>query len=109
MYAREVRAGSPPGAVRSMRKDAGCDHRGPVPADCHPEFPEHHSLLIYISSLPQPCTAVFVFSMAAEPSHYLAVLKASYDYEPQADAADEMAIKEDQLLFLLERTDSEYD
>ena len=44
MYAREVRAGSPPGAVRSMRKDAGCDHRGPVPADCHPQFPEHHSL-----------------------------------------------------------------
>ncbi|KAM5540360.1 hypothetical protein V8D89_005818 [Ganoderma adspersum] len=46
--------------------------------------------------------------MAAEPSHYLAVLKASYDYEPQADAADEMAIKEGQLLFLLERTDSEW-
>ncbi|KAI1789509.1 hypothetical protein LXA43DRAFT_576611 [Ganoderma leucocontextum] len=46
--------------------------------------------------------------MAAEHSHYLAVLKASYDYEPQADAADEIAIKEDQLLFLLERTDSEW-
>ena len=47
--------------------------------------------------------------MATEPSHYLAVLKASYDYEPQADAADEIAIKGDQLLFLLERTDEECD
>ena len=47
--------------------------------------------------------------MAAEPDKYLAVLKASYDYEPQADAEDEIAIKENQLLFLLERTDSEYD
>lgn len=36
---------------------------------------------------------------------YLAVLKASYDYEPQSD--DEVALKEDQLLFLLERTDEE--
>ena len=36
---------------------------------------------------------------------YLAVLKASYDYVPQSD--DEVAVKEDQLLFLLERTDDE--
>jgi hypothetical protein len=37
---------------------------------------------------------------------YLAVLKAAYDYEPQGD--DEIAIKENQLVFLLERTDEEY-
>jgi actin cytoskeleton-regulatory complex protein SLA1 len=41
--------------------------------------------------------------MASE--EYLAVLKASYDYEPQSD--DEIAIKEGQLLFLLERVDDE--
>ena len=50
-----------------------------------------------------------VLHMAAEPDKYLAVLKASYDYEPQADAEDEIAIKENQLLFLLERTDEECD
>jgi actin cytoskeleton-regulatory complex protein SLA1 len=45
--------------------------------------------------------------MATEDSEeYLAVLKASYDYEPQSD--EEIAIKEDQLLFLLHRTDQEY-
>jgi actin cytoskeleton-regulatory complex protein SLA1 len=39
-------------------------------------------------------------------SNYLAVLKALYDYEtPQSD--DELAIKEDQLLFLLEKVDEE--
>lgn len=37
--------------------------------------------------------------------HYLAILKASYDYEPQSE--DEVAIKEDQLLFLLDKTDDE--
>ncbi|KAF5393631.1 hypothetical protein D9757_000051 [Collybiopsis confluens] len=37
---------------------------------------------------------------------YLAVLKASYDYEPQSD--DEIAIKENQLLFLKERTDEDW-
>ena len=36
---------------------------------------------------------------------YLQVLKASYDYDPQSE--DEIAIKEDQLLFLIERTDDE--
>jgi actin cytoskeleton-regulatory complex protein SLA1 len=36
---------------------------------------------------------------------YLAVLKASYDYSPQSD--DEIEVKEDQLLFLLERVDEE--
>ncbi|KAI0698514.1 hypothetical protein C8T65DRAFT_10646 [Cerioporus squamosus] len=46
--------------------------------------------------------------MAAEPDKYLAVLRASYDYEPQADAEDEIAIKENQLLFLLERTDEDW-
>jgi hypothetical protein len=43
--------------------------------------------------------------MATESEDYLAVLKASYDYEPNGE--DEIAIKEDQLLFLLERTDEE--
>jgi hypothetical protein len=43
--------------------------------------------------------------MAPSPTHYLAVLKASYDYEPQSN--DEIAIKEDQILLLLERTDEE--
>lgn len=47
--------------------------------------------------------------MAASQDKYLAVLKASYDYEPQAGAEDEIAIKENQLLFLLERTDEECD
>ncbi|KAF8655285.1 hypothetical protein AX16_003184 [Volvariella volvacea WC 439] len=40
------------------------------------------------------------------PEHYLAILKASYDYQPQSD--DEIAIKEDQLLFLKERTDDDW-
>ncbi len=47
--------------------------------------------------------------MAVEQDTYLAVLKASYDYDPAADAEDEIAIKENQLLFLLERTDEECD
>ncbi|RDX55445.1 hypothetical protein OH76DRAFT_1396833 [Lentinus brumalis] len=46
--------------------------------------------------------------MSAEPDKYLAVLRASYDYEPQADAVDEIALKENQLLFLLERTDEDW-
>ncbi|KAF9569078.1 hypothetical protein CPC08DRAFT_678791 [Agrocybe pediades] len=41
-----------------------------------------------------------------DPSHYLAVLKASYDYEPQSD--DEVAIKEDQLLLLVEKVDEDW-
>jgi hypothetical protein len=36
---------------------------------------------------------------------YLGVLKAAYDYEPQG--ADEIAVRENALLFLLERTDDE--
>lgn len=43
--------------------------------------------------------------MSAEQEEYLAVLKASYDYEPQSE--DEIEIKEDQLLLLIERTDDE--
>jgi hypothetical protein len=43
--------------------------------------------------------------MASEQEEYLAVLKASYDYEPQSE--DEIPMKEDQVLFLLERTDEE--
>ncbi|OCH90954.1 hypothetical protein OBBRIDRAFT_776007 [Obba rivulosa] len=46
--------------------------------------------------------------MAAEPETYLAVLKASYDYEPQPDAEEELAVKENQLLFLLERVDEDW-
>ena len=36
---------------------------------------------------------------------YLAVLKASYDYAPQS--TDEIEVKEDQLLLLVEKTDDE--
>lgn len=43
----------------------------------------------------------------ADSETYLAVLKASYDYEPQPDSEDELAIKEGQVLLLLERTDDE--
>ncbi|KAJ4482744.1 hypothetical protein C8R41DRAFT_922118 [Lentinula lateritia] len=42
----------------------------------------------------------------AEPEEYLAVLKASYDYEPQSD--DEISIKENQILFLKERLDEDW-
>ena len=40
-----------------------------------------------------------------DPEMYLAILKASYNYEPQSE--DEIAINEDQLLFLIERVDEE--
>lgn len=43
--------------------------------------------------------------MAQSGEEYLAVLKASYDYEPQSE--DEIAIKENQIVFLLEKTDDE--
>jgi actin cytoskeleton-regulatory complex protein SLA1 len=43
--------------------------------------------------------------MATEAEEYLAVLKASYDYDPQSE--DEIAMQENQLLFLLERVDDE--
>lgn len=43
--------------------------------------------------------------MAAESEEYLAVLKASYDYEPQSE--DEIAMKEGQMLFLKEKVDEE--
>lgn len=43
--------------------------------------------------------------MAQSGEEYLAVLKASYDYEPQSE--DEIAIKENQIAFLLEKTDDE--
>ena len=43
--------------------------------------------------------------MGTDAHSYLAVLKASYDYAPQSD--DEIAIREDQLLLLVERTDDE--
>lgn len=41
----------------------------------------------------------------ANSEEYLAVLKASYEYEPQSE--DEIAVKENQILFLKERTDEE--
>ncbi|KAF9009100.1 hypothetical protein BDQ17DRAFT_1388768 [Cyathus striatus] len=41
-----------------------------------------------------------------QPDTYLSVLKASYDYEPQSE--DEIAIKENELLFLLERVDQDW-
>src|SRR5258708_22529341 len=40
------------------------------------------------------------------PGQYLAILKASYDYTPQSD--DEIAIKLDQQLLLVERVDEEF-
>lgn len=43
--------------------------------------------------------------MAQPGEEYLAVLKASYDYEPQSE--DEIAIKENQIVFLLEKPDDE--
>jgi hypothetical protein len=46
--------------------------------------------------------------MSAPSEHYLAVLKASYDYEPDPGAEDEIPIKENQILFLKERVDQEY-
>ena len=42
---------------------------------------------------------------AAQHERYIAVLKAVYDYEPTAE--DEVSLKEDQILFLVERTDDE--
>ena len=51
-----------------------------------------------------PGAGYSVAAMATSFS-YLAVIKASYDYEPQSE--DEIAIKEDQILFLLEKTDEE--
>ena len=38
-------------------------------------------------------------------SYYLAILKASYNFEPQSE--DEIAIKKDQLLFLIEKVEEE--
>jgi hypothetical protein len=46
--------------------------------------------------------------MTEGPETYLAVLKAAYDYDPQPEAEDEIAIKENQLLLLLEKVDDEY-
>lgn len=40
-----------------------------------------------------------------EHEDYIAIVKALYDYEPSS--GDELAIKEDQILFLVERTDDE--
>ncbi|RXW25299.1 hypothetical protein EST38_g582 [Candolleomyces aberdarensis] len=45
-------------------------------------------------------------SAESGPEHYLAVLKAAYDYEPQSE--DEIAIQEAQLLLLVERTDEDW-
>ena len=44
--------------------------------------------------------------MSDEQEEYIAVLKASYDYTPQSE--EEIEIKEDQLLLLIEKTDDEY-
>ncbi|KAG1806842.1 uncharacterized protein HD556DRAFT_1428859 [Suillus plorans] len=42
----------------------------------------------------------------SEHEEYLAVLKASYDYQPQSE--EELAITENQIVFLLERTDDDW-
>ena len=44
-------------------------------------------------------------SAESPPERYLAVLKAAYSYEPQSE--DEIAITEDQILLLVEKTDEE--
>ncbi|KAF8529197.1 hypothetical protein BU17DRAFT_36962 [Hysterangium stoloniferum] len=44
--------------------------------------------------------------MTGEQEEYIAVLKALYDYEPTSE--DELQIKEDQILFLVEKTDDEW-
>ncbi|KAF8640053.1 hypothetical protein AX17_001295 [Amanita inopinata Kibby_2008] len=44
--------------------------------------------------------------MPPDYNPYLALLKASYDYQPQSD--DELAIKENQTLFLLDRVDDDW-
>ncbi|KAJ3495894.1 hypothetical protein NLJ89_g10561 [Agrocybe chaxingu] len=44
--------------------------------------------------------------VAEEPDRYLAVLKASYNYTPQSD--DEIPIKEDQLLLLVDKVDEDW-
>lgn len=43
--------------------------------------------------------------MSTEEPDYLAVLRATYDYEPQSE--DEISIKENQIVFLIERVDDE--
>jgi len=45
--------------------------------------------------------------MSDDSDTYITVLKAAYDYEPQPGADDELAIKENQILFLVERVDDE--
>ncbi|KAI9509448.1 hypothetical protein F5148DRAFT_1187422 [Russula earlei] len=44
--------------------------------------------------------------MSDEQEEYIAVLKASYDYTPQSE--EEIEIKEDQLLLLIEKTDDDW-
>ncbi|KAG6919410.1 hypothetical protein DXG01_006293 [Tephrocybe rancida] len=44
--------------------------------------------------------------MSGEHEEYLAILKASYDYQPQSE--DEIAITEDQIVFLKERVDDDW-
>jgi hypothetical protein len=43
--------------------------------------------------------------MSDEQEEYISVLKASYDYTPHSE--DEIEIKEDQLLLLIEKVDDE--
>jgi len=57
-------------------------------------------------TLPGPTSVHISLDMSADqPGQYLAVLKAVYDYE--ATSEEEVSMKEDQILFLLERTDDE--
>lgn len=51
------------------------------------------------------CSSTSSSMAVEEPEIYIAILKASYDYEPQSD--DEISIKEDQLLLLIEKVDNE--
>ena len=58
-----------------------------------------------ITALSHSCEHNRTTMATQDPNLYLAILKASYDYEPQSE--DEIAVKEDQLLFLIERVDEE--
>ena len=66
-------------------------------------------MILYVGklnhSLSHPCEHNRTTMATQDQEMYLAILKASYNYEPQSE--DEIAIKEDQLLFLIERVDEE--
>lgn len=106
-------------AMTVTSEEMGVAHQG---VECHAAERSHsgaghfhfgpHTLSVISPPPPTPLSTASSSSstlpsttMSAEQEEYLAVLKASYDYEPQSE--DEIEIKEDQLLLLIERTDDE--